>query len=55
MSSNKITSKAESSKKDEFKFTLSIEEINKIEEEIKKCDNNLKNELDKSNSNNEDN
>jgi hypothetical protein len=51
MSSNKITSKAESSKKDEFKFSLSIEEINKIEEEIKKMDNNLKNELDKSNTN----
>ncbi len=49
MSSNKITSKEESSKKDEFKFSLSIEDINKIEEEIKKFDNNLKNELDKSN------
>lgn len=55
MSSNKITSKAESSKKDEFMFSLSIDEINKIEKKIKKFDNNLKNELDKSNSNNEDN
>ena len=55
MSSNKITSKVGSSKKDEFRFSLSIEEINKIEEEIKEFENNLKNELDKSNSNNEDN
>jgi len=51
MSSNKIKSKAESSKKDEFKFSLSIDEINKIEEEIKKFENNLKNEPDKSNTN----
>lgn len=51
MSSNKIKSKAESSKKDEFKFSLSVDEINKIEEEIKKFENNLKNEHDKSNTN----
>ena len=55
MSNKKITSKVGSSENDEFKIALSLEEINKIEEEIKKCDNNLKNELDKSNSNNEDN
>ncbi|WP_179370755.1 hypothetical protein [Nitrosopumilus ureiphilus] len=41
-------SKVESSKKEELKISLSLEDIDKIDKEIKEFENSLKNELDKS-------
>jgi len=41
-------SKVESSKKDEFKISFSLKDIGKIDKKIKGLENNLNNELDKS-------
>lgn len=41
-------SKIESSKKDEFKISFSLEDIDKIDKKIKGLENNLNNEFDKS-------